>query len=708
MKAKEIKKGGLYTAKVSGKLVTVRVDEIRVRSGFKKDTTVYDVTNLSTGRKTTFRSAMKFRSEVKPVEKKGAAKQLPDPTKSDTTSSAETTLSSVPQTTLKKLTVTPSTQESSMAQSVSLGNVLRSAANKKPAGREPTEEQQAILDAGQKIVRQGGGVLVIEAGAGTGKTTTDRMLADVLPGNGQYTAFNAALTHESAEKFRGTRVACNTTHSLAFRAVGKQFAHRLGDNRVRSSELAKMLGLEDLILPTDDPAKPRRLAAGFLWGQVNGAIRRFCQSADKEVSADHFKYLDGIDMPSPDGTRRYDNNQKVRDYLLPFARKAWADLSDPEGTLPFSHDCYVKLWQLNDPVISADYILLDEAQDTAPVMLDVLQQQVEAGATLLLVGDSAQQIYEWRGAVNAMAAFPGAPRLFLSQSFRFGEAIAEVANRVLETLEDRTPLRLKGLASISSRIDEIQKPTAILTRTNACAVNKLLTAIAEGRRPFLVGGGSYVLAFVSGARDLQEGRSTSHPDLACFATWAEVQEYAGLDDGEDLRLMVKLIDTFGCQTIGDALAKMPREEDADLVISTAHKSKGREWDKVQLAGDFPTVSKCQDSDRKLLYVSVTRAKLILDVSRCPFFTGRDSLSVDDIVGTRPDPQAPSIIPPTPVTPTTGVYTWSKSKDGQWLVKGPSGNTGREVTVERRDGSKSHRVLKNQVAFFDGGVGLYKV
>lgn len=65
MKAKEIKVGGHYRAKISGRVVTVRVDAIRhpilVRAGRDSETTVYDVTNLSTGRKTTFRSAMKFR-----------------------------------------------------------------------------------------------------------------------------------------------------------------------------------------------------------------------------------------------------------------------------------------------------------------------------------------------------------------------------------------------------------------------------------------------------------------------------------------------------------------------------------------------------------------------------------------------------------------------------------------------------------------------
>lgn len=54
--------GGVYIAKVSGRLVPVRVDEIRsVDSKFHPKSLRYDVTNQKTGRKTTFRSAAKFR-----------------------------------------------------------------------------------------------------------------------------------------------------------------------------------------------------------------------------------------------------------------------------------------------------------------------------------------------------------------------------------------------------------------------------------------------------------------------------------------------------------------------------------------------------------------------------------------------------------------------------------------------------------------------
>ena len=58
MKAKDIVVGGKYVAKVSGRLTTVRVDDIRL--GYR-DNRVYHVTNLTTGRKTIFRSAAKFR-----------------------------------------------------------------------------------------------------------------------------------------------------------------------------------------------------------------------------------------------------------------------------------------------------------------------------------------------------------------------------------------------------------------------------------------------------------------------------------------------------------------------------------------------------------------------------------------------------------------------------------------------------------------------
>lgn len=91
MKKAEIKVGGIYIAKVSNKLTRVRVDAIRDVEGrssgesyWKKTTpssTRYEITNLVTGRKTTFRSAAKFRKEA-PIQLQSATVQTRNGTES--------------------------------------------------------------------------------------------------------------------------------------------------------------------------------------------------------------------------------------------------------------------------------------------------------------------------------------------------------------------------------------------------------------------------------------------------------------------------------------------------------------------------------------------------------------------------------------------------------------------------------------------------
>lgn len=64
----------------------------------------------------------------------------------------------------------------------------------------------------------------------------------------------------------------------------------------------------------------------------------------------------------------------------------------------------------------------------------------------------------------------------------------------------------------------------------------------------------------------------------------------------------------------------------DVVFSTAHKSKGMEWDTVALLDDFvPTlfsagVTEEQQEERNLLYVAVTRAKRSLVINPACYYT----------------------------------------------------------------------------------------
>lgn len=483
----------------------------------------------------------------------------------------------------------------------------------------PTPEQE---DA-RRLFASGESV-VIEALAGTGKTSTLELLgadARVAGRKGRYIAFNKAIVVEAGEKMPGN-VACSTAHSMAFRALGVRYAHRLKAGRMKSEQIARKLGVDPLSIRT--PMGDRRLAPGWLAGHVVKTVRRFCQTADEAPTAKHVPYVDGLDEPhtGTDGKLRrgYANNDELARFLMPFVAQMWADVQSTDGVLPFSHDCYLKMWQLTHPRSVADFIFFDEAQDANPVMAAIVAEQADH-SQLVYVGDSQQAIYEFTGAVNAMSEHKGS-RTSLTQSFRFGAAVAEIANRVLETLTD---LRVIGTDSIASSCGPIAEPDAILCRTNATAVGTVLQALAEGRLPHLVGGADDVVSFTRAAKELQQGQRPYHPDLSLFETWNEVKSYVDQDPtGDDLKLLVDLIETHGCDTILKALDGTVDESRADLIVSTAHKSKGREWASVQLAGDFrvdkddPREVAGDDGERRLLYVSVTRAKLELDAESVPW------------------------------------------------------------------------------------------
>lgn len=477
----------------------------------------------------------------------------------------------------------------------------------------PTAEQTNVLD-----LFTAGGQLVVEAGAGTGKTTTLKMVADSTPRTGLYLAFNKAIVTEAGRKMPAN-MRVSTAHSLAFQAHGKTMAHRLNGKRMASRDVAKLLRLQQFG-PLPVAGTTKWLAAGYLAGLVMRTIGRFCQSADEQPGPEHVPYVDGIDdtIPGPNGPRRgHAHNDALARHLTPALQLAWADLCDPNGQLRYDHGCYLKQWQLTHPSIGTDFILVDEAQDMNPVMRAIVLDQTDAQK--VWVGDTQQQIYAWNGAINAMAAVD-ADRAYLTQSFRFGPPIAAVANRVLGALD--APLRITGLDSIDSTVGPVPDPDVILCRTNATAVSTVLGMQQAGRRVALVGGATEVVAFARAALELQQKGWTPHPELACFDTWAEVVAYVDQDElGRELALMVGLVEDYTPQVIIDALGQTIPEEVADVIVSTAHKAKGREWSRVRLAGDFPEPQQRGDQaeELRLVYVAATRARHQLDVSAVPFF-----------------------------------------------------------------------------------------
>ncbi|MDQ0771574.1 hypothetical protein QF026_000040 [Streptomyces aurantiacus] len=352
----------------------------------------------------------------------------------------------------------------------------------------------------------------------------------------------------------------------------------------------------------------------------NAALRtvaRFCHTADEAITRHHVPRLRGLE----DCTQ----HAQLAAHIVPFARKAWDDLQHPDdGAVRFDHDHYLKIWALTQPKIHTDFLLLDEAQDTNPVVEQIFLAQ-RGHAQLVMVGDSAQAIYDWRGAKDVMTGFDGT-QLALSQSFRFGRRLADEANRWLSIAD--APIRLTGTTAVPTELGPLTQPDAILCRTNVGAMAQVMNLLTAGHRVALVGGGDTLRALTLAARDLKEGHRTTHPELVLFPSWGDLQDYAAYDPaGRDLQPLVDLVDTHGTDAILSAVAQLVPEQQAEATVSTAHKAKGREWPRVKIADDFTpprdsdqlddtgraVPGPIDDAEARLAYVAITRTRHHLDI-----------------------------------------------------------------------------------------------
>ncbi|MFM9458144.1 UvrD-helicase domain-containing protein [Streptomyces europaeiscabiei] len=490
----------------------------------------------------------------------------------------------------------------------------------------PTDEQQAAADAFHT-----GDHLALQAGAGTGKTTTLAQLAHATQRRGRYLAYNRAIAQDARTRFPPT-VTCKTAHALAYAAVGHRYTRRLGAPRRPAWQTGQALGITKAIRIGERDLSQRALSNAAL-----RTVARFCHTADPAITCHHVPHLRGLDDR--------DLYAQLAAHIVPFARKAWIDLQYPDdGAVRFDHDHYLKIWALTSPKIGTDFLLLDEAQDTNPVVEQIFLNQRDH-AQLVMVGDSAQAIYDWRGAKDVMTGFDGT-QLALSQSFRFGPRLADEANRWLAIAD--APIRLTGTETVPTELGPLTRPDAVLCRTNVGAIAQVMDLLTTGYRVALVGGGDSLRALALAARDLKDGRCTTHPELVLFPSWGELQDYAAHDPaGRDLQPLVDLVDTHGTDAVLSALAQLLPEQQAEVTVSTAHKAKGREWPCVRIADDFtPPKDSDQlddtghampgpidDGEARLAYVAVTRTRRRLDIGGLSWIENHPAPSLS------PSPQA---------------------------------------------------------------------
>ena len=483
-----------------------------------------------------------------------------------------------------------------------------------------TKEQQDILNSS--------GNIKINAVAGSGKTTTVIEYAGTRPAGSKilYLVFNKAVRIEAARKFaeKGLHnVRVETAHSLAFRHIVFQYNYKVRAQGYKTHEIAALLNLQ---------GNGEKHAEYIVANHINKCIAYFCNSDKRKVQ--DLNYLDTVTDPKAKAFV-----STFYDYIIAQTRLLLSKMD--KGEIEVTHDFYLKKFQLLNPELGYDYILFDEGQDASPAMLDLFFNQK---AVKVIVGDTHQQIYSWRYAVNSLekADFT---TYHLSTSFRFGQDIADLASEVLDLKKHLYENFTTSVSITGAGKSKAIKTRATLARTNLGLLLKAIEYVTENKKSRQI----YFEGNISSYTYADEGASlydvlnlyTNKRHLIkdelirSMKDLAELEDYIEKTEDVQLSLMVEIIKEYESEipeiinTIKKRHVGNNNKEDADMIFSTVHRCKGMEYDSVELVNDFISEKRLEKlkEDKKsfelnipktneeinLLYVAVTRAKNTLSI-----------------------------------------------------------------------------------------------
>lgn len=474
-----------------------------------------------------------------------------------------------------------------------------------PPALSPTDEQRAIVEAAQRRSS-----FAVQAYAGSGKTTTLHLVGNALgERKALYLAFNTDVVRKARTVFpRTTTVA--TAHGFARRTAIARYGVQVDDQTPAAERrIRTRLRLPDRRSDVSDPremlaARVGDVFAAFLFGQATSIA-----PGDDPEAAEH-------------------------------ARAVWSEIHAARHVNERDHDVYVKLFQTlqheaGEPSLGFDTILYDECQDCTGAMLATVNEQ--RGVQRIYVGDPHQAIYAFRGATNAFEQLDHLPLWPLTTSFRFGPKIAALAQLILRASTPTPPLRTvlgKRDAVVASH-DRCPDPDVILTRTQSSIIEAASKELARDRKVAVVGTlhQSRLRALgelAEGIHALRVGKPVTHPRLARFSSFETLKWFADKHNAQDLRAAVGLVERYGADTRGELSsleARLVRQDEADVIVSTSHAFKGREGARVRVADDFrpfatlepavgdaPRTATVDGQELNLAYVTVTRASDVLDVT----------------------------------------------------------------------------------------------
>ena len=497
------------------------------------------------------------------------------------------------------------------------------------APRVWSPQQQHIFS----VVPKGDRNYIVEAVAGSGKTTTLVELVRLLRGRIAFLAYNKAIASDIAAKVQDIPN-CNagTFHAMG-NAAWRKFSNGA---KLDTSKLFNLCKAESDMSATYTKFVMAAVSLAKQWGI--GALTRI---DDMQVWYD---LVNRFDLEGKFAKKSEEGEELDMDTLIETGI-TWSitvlkkSIAQAMQIIDFDDMIYMPVLRGCD-IDKYDWVLVDEAQDTNPVRLAMAAMMVKPnGGRLVAVGDPRQAIYGFSGAdsesLNKIADKFNAVRVPLTVTYRCPKAVVKHAQQWVSHIQaaDTAP---EGEVR-EMRAEDFMCLTGNLKATDAilCRLTKPLVSLAfslikkrvachvEGRN---IGEGLIALSkrwkvkTVGGLRT-KLAAYMARETAKCMAKNQELKAQQIEDQVSTLFvIMDTLQDSDSLSAVEASINSLFSDTDEGkpaktLTLCTVHRSKGREWNRVYLwdrpaymPSRFARQAWQMEQEENLIYVAVTRAK----------------------------------------------------------------------------------------------------
>lgn len=487
-----------------------------------------------------------------------------------------------------------------------------------------TPELGAILD----YLSTGNGHLLINALAGTGKTTALLEALSIIP---QQTAllcaFNKPIADELASKIllrkrKGHVFAAQTFHSAGLRVLNKR-------KRITIDKHATDGLITDACLLADG-----KMALDFKARRAATKLLRLCKEtySGAEVFVEPARAL-GVAF---DCFVEFSDPEVINNIIYCVQRAYDLGLNiDQRDKIDFCDMVWLPVVLDLVPPSRYQAIFVDEMQDLSLLQWEMVKQLLAPKGRIVGVGDLHQQVYGWRGSIGPKIwddlRSMGAIELPLNTTFRCPPEIVREAQQLVPQLRalDSKPHGSVETIQFDELVDRLtwDVDTFVLSRTNADLLEVALHLFENDVQFHLAGGDEIMGPLIAIIQKLD--KSTLQRFKASLVTWFNA-EMMKADAMGSSALADKVEQQFGMlccvmnfstdpsdylQILNNLAGETMRV--SAVTLSTAHKVKGREADRVfLLRQSFHRHQEwrkepVEPEEFNIEYVAITRAKQAL-------------------------------------------------------------------------------------------------